>query len=55
MTESIYAFSTRLFLVEFHADISVFFQIKEIFREISWKFVCVWRRQKWNFVVIMFP
>ena len=32
MTENNLVFLTRLFLGEFYADISIFFQIKEIFR-----------------------
>ena len=36
MTESNLVFLTRLFLVEFHANISIFVETKEIFNEISW-------------------
>ena len=35
-TESNFVFLTRLFLVEFHANISIFVETKEIFNEISW-------------------
>ena len=36
MTESNFVFLTRLFLVEFHANISIFVETKEILNEISW-------------------
>ena len=36
MTESNLEFLTRLFLVEFHANISIVVETKEIFKEISW-------------------
>ena len=36
MTESILVFLKRFFLVEFHANFTLFVQTKEIFNEILW-------------------